>query len=139
MLFKTRLAEILLEQNLKQADLCRLTGISTALMSNYMTGKASPSLDNAQAIANALGVTLDYLVGHKTAIASLSKVHTELLEGFNVLNNEGQNLMMSVLGSLMVSHAKQNQLSAGVVQSNQNGNNYYGISGGNFNSTVTIR
>lgn len=61
-----------------------------------------------------------------------------MLNFYRNLNREGQNLMMSVLGSLLVSHAKQNQLSAGVVQSNQNGNNYYGISGGNFNSTVTI-
>ena len=45
MKFKNSLAEILAEQNLKQADLCRMTGISTALMSNYMTGKASPCHD----------------------------------------------------------------------------------------------
>lgn len=138
MLFKTRLGEILAEQNLKQADLCRMTGISTSLMSNYITGKASPSLDNAETIAKALGITLDYLVGREQSFLHLSKAKTALLDDYDSLNKEGQNLIMGILGSLRMTHAKQNQLSAGVVQSNQNGNNYYGISGGNFNSTVTI-
>lgn len=130
MLFKTRIAEILEEQKLKQADLCRMTGIPTSLMSNYVTGKASPSLDNAELIANALGVTLDYLVGHKTAIASLPKVHSDLLEGFNVLNMEGQNLIMGVLGSLKVSHAKGNNP---VVQKIIGGKNNYNVNGNIYN------
>ena len=130
MLFKTRIAEILEEQKLKQADLCRMTGISTALMSKYMTGKASPTLDKAQTIANALGITLDYLVGHKTAIASLPKVHSDLLEGFNVLNDDGQNLIMGVLGSLKLSHAKGNNA---VVQKIIGGKNNYNVNGNVYN------
>ena len=120
MLFRTRLSEILLEQNLKQADLCWMTGISTALMSKYMTGKASPSLDNAQSIASDLGITLDYLVGREQSYLSLSKAKTALLADYDSLNKEGQNLIMNMLGSLRVTHSKNQQLTAGVVQNNQN-------------------
>lgn len=136
MLFKTRLGEILLEKNLKQADLCRKTGISTALMSKYMTGKASPSLDNAQSIANALGITLDYLVGKEQAAPPLPKDKAELLADYDSLNSEGQILIMHLLGSLKLSHSKTR--SNTLITSGDNGNNY-GVVGGNFSSKVTIR
>ncbi len=61
--FKNRISELLKEKGMSQADICRLTGISTALMSNYVKGKASPSLSNAVAIADALNVSLDELAG----------------------------------------------------------------------------
>ena len=122
MKFKNSLAEILAEQNLKQADLCRMTGISTALMSNYMTGKASPSLDNALMIAKALGITLDYLVGHKSAPTRISKEQTTLLNDFEELNDDGQNAIMFMLGSLKKSHPRQRR-NSGIVQANiGNGN-----------------
>lgn len=53
------------KNNLIQADLCRITGIPTSLMSNYMNGKKSPALSNARKISKALGITLDELAGTK--------------------------------------------------------------------------
>lgn len=136
MLFKIRLGEILAEQNLKQADLCRMTGISTALMSKYMTGKASPSLDNAQSIASALGITLDYLVGRDSRYCSLSKKQMALLGMFDGLNDEGQNTLLNVLGSLEVSHSKHNPSSSSVVQKNSGGTNFLATGGNNNYSIV---
>lgn len=122
MKFKNSLAEILAEQNLKQADLCRMTGISTALMSKYMTGKASPSLDNALMIAKALGITLDYLAGRRSNSTCLSKAQTTLLSDFEKLNDDGQEALLFMLGSLKQSHPKQ-RISSGIVQANiGNGN-----------------
>ena len=54
------------EKNLKQADLCRMTGIQTSLMSNYVNGKKSPTISNASLIADALDISLDQLAGRKT-------------------------------------------------------------------------
>lgn len=129
MLFKTRLGEILAEQNLKQADLCRMTGLSTALVSKYMTGKASPSLDNAQSIASALGITLDYLVGRDSRGCNLSKKQTTLLGMFDGLNEEGQNTLMNVLNALKLSHAKQKGTTTSVVQKNLGGINNLAVNG----------
>lgn len=138
MTFKTRITEILEEQNLKQADLCRMTGISTALMSNYVTGKASPSLDNAMAIANALGVTLDYLVGHKTDVLSLSKEKAKLISVFDRLNPDGQNLLFRILDSLSLSHAKNSNNDFSVIHTSDTGSNY-GMVGGDFNSGIIVK
>ena len=51
---------------MKQADLCRMTGIQTSLMSDYLGGKKSPTIGNAILIADALNISLDTLVGKNT-------------------------------------------------------------------------
>lgn len=89
MLFKTQIKEIMQHKGLKQADLCRKTGISTALMSKYISGKTSPSLDNAEAIANALQVTLDELVGRDDK-KDLTEQESNLLTMFRELGEADQ-------------------------------------------------
>ena len=54
MIFENKIAELLTSNGLKQAALCRLTGIPTFLMSNYVKWKVSPTLNNAIKIADAL-------------------------------------------------------------------------------------
>lgn len=52
------------ERGMTQADLARRTGLSTAVVSQIVSGKTKdPRLSNVIAIANALGVSLDYLAG----------------------------------------------------------------------------
>ena len=85
MIFKNKIAELLVARNLKQADLCRLTGISTPLMSNYLTGKVSPSLSTAIQIADALNVTLDDLVGRSEGVI-LDADETELIAMYRELD-----------------------------------------------------
>jgi transcriptional regulator with XRE-family HTH domain len=46
---------------LKQAALCRLTGISTSAWNNAETGDARIGIDNAIALCQATGVTLDWI------------------------------------------------------------------------------
>lgn len=60
------LANLLREKNLKQADLSRLTGIPTSLISNYIKGIKSPTLTNSIKLAEALGVSVDELAGIDT-------------------------------------------------------------------------
>ncbi len=61
--FADNLLKLLRERNLKQAQLCRMTGIQTSLMSDYIGGKKSPTIGNAILIADALHISLDALVG----------------------------------------------------------------------------
>ena len=98
MAFKTQLRELLKERGLKQADLCHMTNIPSSQISNYITGKTSPSLDNAKIIAENLGVTLDELVGRKveakiptpTQTLEVTADEAELIRMFRVLDSGGK-------------------------------------------------
>lgn len=61
--FNESLKRLLIEKNMKQADLCRLAHIQTSLMSEYINGKKSPTIGNAIQIADALDISLDVLAG----------------------------------------------------------------------------
>lgn len=84
--FKNRISELMAEKGVKQADLCKKANISSALMSNYVNGKASPSLSNAIAIADALDVTLDELAGRVVKVA-LDEEEQELISKFRELGD----------------------------------------------------
>ena len=54
------------ERGLKQADLCRMTGFSSAQIASIVTGRTKdPKFSTAIAIARALNVSLDWLGGLK--------------------------------------------------------------------------
>lgn len=63
-MFAERLNEILEKREMKQADLCRLSGLSSAQVTYLISGRTKdPSLTTATKVANALDVSLDYLAG----------------------------------------------------------------------------
>lgn len=60
-----RIAYALEKQDKTQADLSRETGLSTAVISQIVSGKTQdPRLSNVVRIADALHVPTDYLAGH---------------------------------------------------------------------------
>ena len=59
-----RLQKILLERNMKQADLARATGISKGAISNYVLGRYAPKEDIIQKLANALNCSERWLLGY---------------------------------------------------------------------------
>ena len=63
--FNESLKRLLIEKNMKQADLCRLAHIQTSLMSEYINGKKSPTIGNAIQMADALDISLDTLAGRE--------------------------------------------------------------------------
>lgn len=65
MTFGERLQAVLDAQGINRAELCRRTGLKSANLVPYMKpgSDRSPKLSTAVMIANALGVSLDYLAG----------------------------------------------------------------------------
>lgn len=61
--FAKRFNDILYEKRVTAADISRQTGISEASMSKYRKGTHVPQGQNLQAIATALNVSVDYLLG----------------------------------------------------------------------------
>lgn len=79
--FKLKLNKLMKENRISQADLSRVTGIPTSLISNYVTGKKSPALSNAKIISDALGVSMDELAGNMSHFDErLTEEEKELIE-----------------------------------------------------------
>jgi len=104
--FKNRITELLKEKGMTQADVCKITGISSALISNYATGKASPSLDKAIAIADALNVTLDELVGRLVKV-ELDETEQEIISKFRALNDSEKAEVGNYLDYIYTKHTKK--------------------------------
>lgn len=57
-----RILQQLRQQELTQADLCRITGLSTTAVSQYCTGKRIPDTASLYTLARALGTTMEWLL-----------------------------------------------------------------------------
>lgn len=68
--FAERLKNAMEQANMSQSDLSRRTGASKAAISQYLSGKNTPNIERITALADATGVTFDYLIGYGTAPAT---------------------------------------------------------------------
>ena len=65
--FSQRLRALRAERKMSRADVARLAGTTVPVYARYERGERAPAVDMAHAIARALGVSLDYLVGEAAA------------------------------------------------------------------------
>ncbi|MEM0941022.1 MAG: helix-turn-helix transcriptional regulator [Bacteroidota bacterium] len=63
MAFGDRLNELRKKSKFSQEDLAKMAGVYTNVLGRYERGEAKPSIDVASKLADALGVSLDYLTG----------------------------------------------------------------------------
>lgn len=61
-----RMAELLAQKKLTQKELAKRSGITEAAISRYIKGDRVPRGVNLAKIADALGTSTDYLLGHDT-------------------------------------------------------------------------
>jgi transcriptional regulator with XRE-family HTH domain len=61
--FKDLLRRTREAKGLSQADLAAKTGLQPAAVSHFETGQRSPSFENLRKLADALSVSVDYLLG----------------------------------------------------------------------------
>lgn len=62
-LFCMRLYTIRTERGYSQEELAKKMGFNQSIISRFENGIGKPSFDNLWALADVLGVTIDYLVG----------------------------------------------------------------------------
>lgn len=74
-----------------------MSGIDTSLMSNYVSGKKTPTLTNAVAMADALQISLDELAGRE---APKRVIEQRLLSDFRELSDEGQEVAVNTVYGL---------------------------------------
>lgn len=85
--YSERLRSALKARNMKAVELADQIGASRSLISNYVTGRREPRYDTSVRIADALGVSVDYLLGrsdsmHKTNISEVAESLTRSIPIF---------------------------------------------------------
>lgn len=118
-----RLRSLIAEKNLSRKDVCDASGLSESALSNYLNGRTPQSLESIVALADFLGVSLDYLILGKEPELSyneLSSVENALIqhtiqmeqrvERHNDLFLRVLNAFRSDLGKYVSQEVKKNDL-----------------------------
>jgi transcriptional regulator with XRE-family HTH domain len=61
-------------KELSQADVARKTGLQPSHISHFETAKRAPSFENLKALADALAISTDYLLGRELKTGALGPV-----------------------------------------------------------------
>ncbi|OXT01640.1 hypothetical protein B7H23_01320 [Notoacmeibacter marinus] len=65
--FAIRLRKVRDDRALSQSELARLAGLQPSAIAHFEAGRRKPSFDNVRALAKALKISADYLLGSQTA------------------------------------------------------------------------
>jgi transcriptional regulator with XRE-family HTH domain len=88
------------EKNWSQSDLANKSGVSREMISKYERGIAIPSVDAAKKIADAFGVSLDYLVGEGIN-ANFDKTTLKRLQDIQEMKPDFREHLFSVIDSVI--------------------------------------
>jgi len=90
------------EKDWSQQELAKKIGTSGPIIGRYERGEMTPSVEVAKKLANAFGVTLDYLVDDTGQIAELKdQAMLKRLVEIEQLDQEEQKTIVYVLDSLL--------------------------------------
>jgi transcriptional regulator with XRE-family HTH domain len=106
-----RIAEIRKEKNLSQTDLANASEVSREMIGKYERGDASPSIDAAKKIADALEVSLDYLVGEGTN-AAFDKATVKRMQDIQKLSSQEKEHVYAMLDAFLLKASIQKNLVA---------------------------
>ena len=109
MSFKENLKSELEYQGLQVKELAAKCGISRNTLANYLTGHNSlPTADNAVKIAQALGVSVEYLMTGDTTVKTLSESlppkYRRILKAFRTLDETDQEAFLHLISILQKRH-----------------------------------
>ena len=90
------IADLRKDKGWSQADLASQTDISQVMVGKYERGDAVPSIEVAKKIADAFGVSLDYLVGEGQNV-SFDKKILERIKALQLLEPEKRNTLFDLI------------------------------------------
>ena len=102
-----RLNEAFRASGMTQAELCKKTGITKGAMSSYLSGRYLPKQKAIEALADALHVSIPYLMGYDEAVISEEGMQTDylvdgvLIEKVRKLSPSSRILLDSIVDTLL--------------------------------------
>jgi transcriptional regulator with XRE-family HTH domain len=94
------LTDLRKKEGWSQADLAEKTGVSQVMIGKYERGDAIPSFEVAKKIADAFGVSLDYLVGEGQN-AQFDKKILQRIENIQSLDTNTQSVLFNIIDTYL--------------------------------------
>jgi transcriptional regulator with XRE-family HTH domain len=88
--FGDRLRKTREAKGLSQSELGQKAGLQASAISHFEAGRRSPSFENLIRLADALSVTLDFLLGRETEPRNAGPVAEQLFRSFERMSTEDQ-------------------------------------------------
>lgn len=98
--FGNKIAQLRKQKELTRDELAKEVGTSGAIIGRYERNEITPSVDVAAKIAEALEVSLDYLVGSASVIVKDKKMLYRL-ELLDKISEDDRNTILKVVDSLL--------------------------------------
>lgn len=99
MLFGERLLSVRKKKKISQEELAKKLGIHAPVIGRYERNEVKPSIEVAANLANALGVSLDYLVG--VTDLELDNDIVEKIIAIQQLNDNDKNHILKTIDALL--------------------------------------
>lgn len=96
-----RMAELRKQKDLSQTDFAKAIGVSREMIGRYERDEVMPSIEEAKKIADALGVSLDYLAGEGLN-SKFDKQTVKRLEDIEGLPPEEKNIVYKMIDMALV-------------------------------------
>ena len=102
-----RLNEAFSASGMTQTELCKKTGITKGAMSSYLSGRYFPKQRAIEALADALNVSIPYLMGYDEAVISEDGIRTDyladgiLIEKVRKLSPSSRMILDSIVDTLL--------------------------------------
>lgn len=94
-----RITELRKQKGWSQSELAKNIEVSREIVGRYERGDAMPSIDIAKRLADAFGVSLDYLVGNSENIKDKEMLHR--LQEIDKMNVEDKKLVYAFLDAFI--------------------------------------
>lgn len=95
-----RISELREQKGWSQSDLEEQSGVSRVMIGKYERGEASPSIDAAKKIADAFGVSLDYLAG-EGVLGKVDRKTLKRLQDIEQLKDGDRMILLSVIDAYL--------------------------------------
>ena len=105
--FRYRLAELRKKRGLTQAELAKKAGVPAAAISHFETGFRFPTAPTLTKLADALKVSIDFLVGRESKTGEVSERYKALFRNAEELSNESLKVLESLSKQLQEADKKR--------------------------------
>ena len=87
-LFKLRLQQMRKKRELNQEELAGKAGLTSTAISHFESGSRKPSFDNLRKLADALEVSIDFLMGRTDSMSGAQVAEAEIFRDYENLTDD---------------------------------------------------